>query len=176
MTRVSESRSRTDVEGADKWTGVVSFRDDGRSRSEEFQGRPDVLWLRRLLLIVFTKEELEQTLRWTIGVVVKDVDELAENLESGAMDLDDIVLEVGVDGVKGVRTTERLGLKSSGESWKTEACRLTDMRAFVGSECVVQCDLQMPPHAAISIESCRGGSNGDDTHELLIDDFLRYHL
>lgn len=84
-----------------------------------------------LFLLLAAEEEFDETFGWSFFVVIEDVDELAKDFEGSPVDLDDLVLEEGVDDGEGVRPTEGSRLETFGESRKTQAGSLTDVRTFV---------------------------------------------
>jgi hypothetical protein len=170
-------RRRAHVESANERTSIVVVGDDGSSRGEELQRRPDMLRLRRLLLLVVPEEELDEPLWRTLFVVMEDMNELAEDLKGGPVDLDDLVLEESVDDGEGVRSAEVLGLETFGKGRKAEAGGLTDVRAFVGGERVVQGDLDRRKGKAMSARVYRRKvKKKGKTDELISDDLLRNHL
>lgn len=89
-----------------------------------------------------TEEERDETFGRSFLVVVEDMDQLAEYLERGSVDLGHLVLEERIDHLKSVRPAERLGLESFGESRETEASSLTNVRAVVRGKGVVKGNLR----------------------------------
>lgn len=80
--------------------------------------------------------------RGSLGVIDKDVDELSEDLESGGVDLREIVAEEGVHRGEGVRATEGGRGEAFGEGWEGEAGGLTDVGGLVDGEGVEEGELE----------------------------------